>query len=169
MWNMLSGLINKIHVGTCRWQGTNTEETPWSDGSVLPADTFQAGGGGIFIWVPSAGAEMKFVVLKINFVCVTSSVTGQCYRDMLDNHVLLFVRLQRPTEDFLIKQENMPPLSNCIRKAGWTLYTRQLACPGSLIRYAFPAFPSFCRVHAEMNWRCYQSEMWCYMILDRYL
>lgn len=85
MWNMLSGLINEIHVGTCRWQGqgTKTEETSWSDGSILPADTFQAGGSGIFIWVLSAGADMKFVVLKINFVCVTSSVTVNVTRIFL--------------------------------------------------------------------------------------
>lgn len=80
MWNMLSGLMNEIHVSTCRWQGTNIEETSWSDGSVLPADTFQAGGGGIFIWELLCRAEMKFVVLKINFVRYRSILPGYAWQ-----------------------------------------------------------------------------------------
>lgn len=54
-----------------------------------PQMTLQAGGGGIIVW-----GLLKWTKIR-PMVPVTLSVTGQRYRDMLDD--LPFVSLQRPT------------------------------------------------------------------------
>ncbi|MBJ5594279.1 transposase [Salmonella enterica subsp. enterica serovar Typhimurium] len=41
-------------------------------------------------------------------VRVTPSLTGQRYREILDDHVLPFVRLQHPTGDLSLQQDNAP-------------------------------------------------------------
>ncbi|MBJ5491542.1 transposase [Salmonella enterica subsp. enterica serovar Derby] len=64
--------------------------------------TLQAGGGGILVWGLFTWTEMGPLVR------VTSSLTGQRYREILDDHVLPFVRLQHPTGDLSLQQDNAP-------------------------------------------------------------
>ncbi|MBJ5103516.1 transposase [Salmonella enterica subsp. enterica serovar Agona] len=64
--------------------------------------TLQAGGGGILVWGLFRWTEMGPLVR------VTSSLTGQRYREILDDHVLPFVRLQHPTGDLSLQQDNAP-------------------------------------------------------------
>ncbi|MBJ3215703.1 transposase [Salmonella enterica subsp. enterica serovar Corvallis] len=64
--------------------------------------TLQACGDGILVWGLFTGTDMGPLVR------VTSSLTGQRYREILDDHVLPFVRLQHPTGDLSLQQDNAP-------------------------------------------------------------
>lgn len=69
-------------------------DTPFQQGTLL------FGGVGILVWELLTYTEMKVAVR------MTSSVTGQRCRDMCNDHVLLILRLQQPTKNTFLQQDN---------------------------------------------------------------